>query len=286
MKSSNMESASPPSLSSRVLQGDIPHILEEIFLYLDYESLKTCFEVCNDWRKILKSESFRRKANNVFAAEITTDQKELVIACGEGDIEMIKRLLSTDMLNVNREVEHPDETDYTYHATPLSQAVERGETNAVKLLLERGADPNNLIVPNEDGYTALHLAAQEGYKEVAQLLLDGGANPNLADMIYQNTALHFVALEGHNNVLHVLLSRGGDPNITNEDGNTPLHHAAQYGHKDAMQVLLGKGADPNVKDGNGDTPLSLVLIDSQIDDSNERRTVAQILLDAGANLIV
>merc|ERR1712154_207075 len=156
------------------------------------------------------------------------------------------------MLKINREVEHPDETDYTYHATPLSLAVERGETNAVKLLLERGADPNNLIVPNEDGYTALHLAA----------------------------------LEGHNNVLHVLLDRGGDPNITNEDGSTPLHLAAQYGHKDAMQVLLGKGADPNVKDGNGDTPLSLVLIDSQIDDSNERRTVAQILLDAGANLIV
>jgi len=239
-----------------------------------------------DWRKILKSESFQKKANNVFAAEISMDQKELVIACGEGDIEMIKRLLSTDMLKINREVEHPDETDYTYHATPLSLAVERGETNAVKLLLERGADPNNLIVPNEDGYTALHLAALEGYKEVAQLLLDGGANPNLAHTIFQNTALHFAALEGHNNVLHVLLDRGGDPNITNEDGSTPLHLAAQYGHKDAMQVLLGKGADPNVKDGNGDTPLSLVLIDSQIDDSNERRTVAQILLDAGANLIV
>ena len=280
-----MESASPPSLSRKVLQGDIPHILEGIFLHLDYTSLKTCFEVSMDWRKILKSESFRRKANNVFAAEISTDQKELVIACGEGDIEMIKRLLSTEMLNINREVEHPDESDYKY-ATPLSQAVEKGETNAVKLLLARGADPNNLIVPNEDGgYTALHLAANEGYQAVAQLLLDGGANPNLGD-IYQNTALHFAALEGHNNVLHVLLDRGGDPNITNEGGNTPLHHAALLGHKDAMQVLLGKGADPNVKDENGDTPLSLVLIDSQIDDSNERRTVAQILLDAGANLIV
>ena len=56
-----MESQSPHSLSRKVLRGDIPHILEHIFLYLDYESLKTCFEVGKDWRKILKSKSFQNK---------------------------------------------------------------------------------------------------------------------------------------------------------------------------------------------------------------------------------
>ena len=74
-----MESASPPSLSRKeVLQGDIPHILEKIFLMLDYTSLKECFEVSLDWRKILKSESFQKKAKDVFAVEIAMDGKKLV----------------------------------------------------------------------------------------------------------------------------------------------------------------------------------------------------------------
>ena len=80
-----MESASP-SLSSKVLQGDIPHILEGIFLHLDYTSLKTCFEVSLDWRKILKSESFQKKAKDVFAVEIAMDGKKLVVASSEGNI--------------------------------------------------------------------------------------------------------------------------------------------------------------------------------------------------------
>ena len=74
-----MESASPPILSrKKVLQGDIPHILEKIFLMLDYTSLKECFEVSLDWRKILKSESFQKKAKDVFAVEIAMDGKKLV----------------------------------------------------------------------------------------------------------------------------------------------------------------------------------------------------------------
>ena len=85
-KSSKMESASPHSLSSsKVLQGNIPHILEIIFLTLDYESFKTCFDVCVQWRKILKSESFLKRAKEVFAAEIAMDQKKLVKAKEEGN---------------------------------------------------------------------------------------------------------------------------------------------------------------------------------------------------------
>ena len=209
-----MESASPPSLSSeQVLHGDIPHILEEIFLHLDYECLKTCFEVCSDWRKILKSVSFQKKAKVVFATEISMDQEKLVKASYDGNTEMILKLLSTDFLDIN----HGPQAPYDY-ATPLIMAANAGKVDAIEILLDRGADPN---IKHE------------------------------------------------------------------EDGNTPLHEAAQFGYGDAMQVLLGKGADPNIKNGIGDTPLSLVLI---CDCGyrlfrNERRTLGQILLDAGANVL-
>ena len=173
-----MEYASPPSLSSKeVLQGDIPHILEGIFLHLDYESLKTCFEVSKDWRKVLKSESFQKKAEDVFAMEITMDQEKLVTACGDGDIEMIKGLLSTDMLNINLKMDHPD-IDRNYPITPLYMATWKGKANAIQILLERGADPDFMVFY---GCTALHLASRMGFIEVVLLLIDSGANPNLAD---------------------------------------------------------------------------------------------------------
>ena len=106
-----MESASPPSLSSeQVLHGDIPHILEEIFLHLDYECLKTCFEVCSDWRKILKSVSFQKKAKVVFATEISMDQEKLVKASYDGNTEMILKLLSTDFFDGLKVYVHNSDT--------------------------------------------------------------------------------------------------------------------------------------------------------------------------------
>jgi len=282
-----MESASPPSLSKKeVLQGDIPHILEKIFLYLDFTSLKTCFEVSLDWRKILKSESFQKKAKDVFAVEIAMDVQKLVKASSEGNTEEIMQLLdlqiyrSTDLLDINGAAELDYDCYLLNPTTPLIIAAHKGRVNVVKLLLDSGADPN---ITDEDGAPPLHYAALEGHNNVIHMLLDRGADPNIKNE-YGSTPLHYAA---HNvGIVQLLLDHGADPNIKDADGETALHIAALRGHQDAMQVLLGKGADPNIKNLNTDTPLSLVLIDSEIDDANERRTVAQILLDGGANVIV
>jgi ankyrin repeat protein len=84
-------------------------------------------------------------------------------------------------------------------ATPLHDAVLSGKVNAVKKLLEHGADVNvrttGAIVVMEDyagiftestysGVTPLHLAAYKGYAEIAKILLEHGANPNIRDDYY------------------------------------------------------------------------------------------------------
>ena len=40
---------------------NVHHILENIFLCLDTESLKSCLEVCQAWQDFLASESFQKK---------------------------------------------------------------------------------------------------------------------------------------------------------------------------------------------------------------------------------
>ena len=42
---------------------NVPHIFEEIFFQLDYESFKTCLDVSKKWRELLTSETFKRRAS-------------------------------------------------------------------------------------------------------------------------------------------------------------------------------------------------------------------------------
>ncbi|MGA2093145.1 MAG: ankyrin repeat domain-containing protein [Sedimentisphaerales bacterium] len=52
--------------------------------------------------------------------------------------------------------------------TALTMAVQNGNIEIVRLLLEKGADAN---VKNTDGITALIIAAGEGHTEIVKLLL-------------------------------------------------------------------------------------------------------------------
>lgn len=57
---------------------------------------------------------------------------------------------------------------------PLHAASRRGDAEAVRALLQAGADPN---LCNPNGWTALHCACKNKREPVARLLLDAGADP-------------------------------------------------------------------------------------------------------------
>ena len=132
----------------------------------------------------------------------------------------------------------------------LLKLTRQGNFEGVRNLLSIGINPNTA---NEDGFTALHMAAYNGYRDMVQLLLDEGTNANNATD-YGGTPLHGAALSGHKDVVLLLLDRGADPNKPNVNGFTPVHWAANKGHKDVVQHLLDKGADPNKGDEDGWTP--------------------------------
>ena len=78
-----------------LLPRNYPHILEKIFLFLDYESFKICFKVCTTWRELIISELLKRKAKDTFSLEIEEDGRKLTLAAREGRITIIRGLLST-----------------------------------------------------------------------------------------------------------------------------------------------------------------------------------------------
>ena len=136
---------------------NVPHILESIFLSVDYDSYKTCHEVSKTWSDLLKSESFQRKAKYLFQDEITEDEMKLWNASKDGKPEMVQKLLSCGMLDVNNSLH-----------TPLHIASEKGHKIVVKILLDKGADPNK--TGRRMGLTPQLLAKINGHNGVANLL--------------------------------------------------------------------------------------------------------------------
>ena len=249
----------------QLLSQNVPHVLEKIFLFLDYESFKICRRVNITWNELLASESIQKKANSVFKIGIDRDIKRLINACWSNKTYEVSDIISTGMISANCEGQDG--------STPLCVALCHGSNDVVRLLLQRGADPNKSICGKwmgRKGVTPLISAADN--KAGAKLLLDRGGNPNTADES-GNTPLHTAALRDNQDMVKLLMDRGAVPNVVGEKGVTPLHLAARNGHSDVVQLLICGGADSNKTDDEGRTPLS---------EAGYTRLM-NILLEAGAD---
>lgn len=140
---------------------------------------------------------------------------------------------------------------------PLAYAIDRGETEIVRLLLEYGADVNRGDPENMRlGKTYLHQCAAKGRPGAAGLLLDRGLDVNRSDK-NGGTALHEAVAEKQYEMIELLLDRGADPGARDAGGNTPLHTAALAGYSQAIPLLVKKGADPEALNEEGKPPVIL-----------------------------
>ena len=113
------------SAFDKLFAKNVPHILEKIFLSLDYESFKSCMEVSTAWNGFLKSESFKKKAKSMFHKDLSKEEEELWYAVRDGNMEVVRRLLSSGMLDVNSR-------SHSYgHRTALHQAAVNCATNGL-----------------------------------------------------------------------------------------------------------------------------------------------------------
>lgn len=120
--------------------------------------------------------------------------------------------------------------------TPFLRAARSADVETLKLLLEKGADPNR--ASNDKTTPVITAATGQGAR------FAGGAEHPEADFI---------------EALKLLVAHGADVNAVTDRGETAMHGAAQRGADLIVQFLADHGAKLDVKNKQGRTPLDVAM---------------------------
>jgi len=171
--------------------------------------------------------------------------------------------------------------------TALLFAARDGQMDAVKALVEAGADVNS--VSASDNMSPMTQAIVTGHLDVAKYLLEHGANPNVVTTASKITPLWAVIdsryaqrewyppptteqeKTSHIELMKELMDRGADVNARlgvrpwyrgfgnssspDQEGSTPFWRASLALDLEAMKLLLSRGADPLIRTKHGSSAL-------------------------------
>jgi len=155
--------------------------------------------------------------------------------------------------------------------TLLMSAAAAGSLDAMKFLVEQGADVN---AQNAFGSTALVWSATEIGK--VRYLVEHGANVNAATKTGRTVAFVAAMSTPSAEIVKYLAAHGADLKAKDAFGNTLLTAAAVGDDAETIRVLLSAGVDPNAV---GATHVSPLVYASY----NGNATSVSLLLAKGAN---
>jgi ankyrin repeat protein len=141
---------------------------------------------------------------------------DIGMAAAKGDLHRVRELLDRDPSLANRVADY--NSYYVGCGSAIKNAADGGHIEIVKLLLERGADPN---VPEEGiaphGH-ALYAAVSNGHYEIAKLLLEHGAYPN-PEVESSADAVYIAIRNGDRRMVELLASYGATWDIATPRGS-------------------------------------------------------------------
>jgi ankyrin repeat protein len=151
--------------------------------------------------------------------------------------------------------------------TAIHSAADAGDIETLVVLIEKVGSASKIVDRiNDDGYTALHLAAHgrlEPYRapirpnisiplrNVSSTEYLGLSTPPLESITTLRPRKTKLKTPHYSDVILELVEHGADVNAKTPEGWTPLHFAAKYGREDLVNIFLMAGADATMRATSG-----------------------------------
>jgi ankyrin repeat protein len=166
------------------------------------------------------------------------------------DIEGISK--DNDLKNNVNQL-HEDRCEYSY-STFLLHAIDVGWIEGTRFFIEIGADLH-LCLPWEP--LPLGLAVEKGDFEIVKLLLESGSNPNKGGV--DNLPMHDAVGRERIDLLQLLIQSGAELNKRGHDDTTPLMVASYLGNLTIVEILIKAGACVHFTHESGETALEIAI---------------------------
>jgi ankyrin repeat protein len=183
--------------------------------------------------------------------------KRLASAIRDGDIDGVRA-----MLEARPELVNVDQAENDEHK-PLHIAVLARQSEIVRLLMQRGADPHCGIWPHRAATSALTIADERGDVEIAAIIRDeesrrAHVRPESLDP--ETRAALSAAFErgDEDDMIATLAKRPSLVRLVDGRGRTALHWAALRLWRRLAAWLLDNGVDANARTSDGETARDLI----------------------------
>ena len=242
----------------------LQHIIENIFLNLNYKDLMTCKLVNKSCKQILNNPMFWLKMWRLkrgLSKKNHADWSNAIQITMGTNLEknvplFIKRVIETGHFvdvpcYIDAEVvEKSNET--TFEETLMNLFLNPAYDDALKekypgilqILAPFVENPNKfppeMEVYNDDNETPIYWAAANGHLEVIKILAPITKNPNSNGFSKDGTPIDAATSSGFIKVIKFLAPLTKNPNEPDSTGWTPIHEAALGGYLEIIKFLAGR----------------------------------------------
>jgi ankyrin repeat protein len=143
--------------------------------------------------------------------------------------------------------------------TALDWATARAQLSDMRLLINHGSDVNSM---DRSGRSTILHAVDSHDDEAVRILLEAGADPNpkVPEGLFRSSPLKAASFGGRAEMVKLLLHHGAEIDAYNPEGHTALHAAVITQNVECARILLEWGASVEDVARNGRTPLTLAII--------------------------